>query len=268
MPGMSATAARAGPAAELEQQPAVAGGDPPGAEGDVGAGLARRRAGCRRSRRSAAARAGRSAPRVSAPIGWKSSGRKKCSMSASVTLSRSGVSPLVERKLVESSSAVDRQPAEVAGRQDVAGHIPALVVAAVLSWSRLDRDGRQEQHDGGEDDEQLSPTHESPCPTDLVSIPRLAARSTRIRGNKPPARARGGALGSRGGRLGPRWIAIRSFGALLSPQQRMRLMPPAPGRRSVPEPPPREFETRKSEPDFDTCRADLYPASADVNPGR
>ena len=128
-------------------------------------------------------------------------------------------------------------------------------MAAVLSWSRLDRDGRQEQHDGGEDDEQLSPTHESPCPTDLVSIPRLAARSTRIRGNIPLARARGGALGSRGGRLGPRWIAIRSFGALLSPQQRMRLMPPAPGRRSVPEPPPREFETRKSEPDFDTCRA-------------
>ena len=41
MPGTSATAARAGPAAELEQQAAVAGRHPAGAEGHVGPRLAR-----------------------------------------------------------------------------------------------------------------------------------------------------------------------------------------------------------------------------------
>ena len=116
------------PAAELQQQHAVAGGHPAGAEGDVVAGLAvdvRRR---RTRRRAAAGRAGRSRSPASAPIGWKSSGRKWRSMSASVTLPRSGVRPSYSGSWSRDSSVVGR-PAVVAGRQDVARHVAARTIA-------------------------------------------------------------------------------------------------------------------------------------------
>ena len=80
-------------AAELDQQPAVAGGHPAGAEGDVGAGLAVDVRHAVVVVDQAQARAVRSALRASAPTGAKFSGRKSRLMSASVTLPRSGVRP-------------------------------------------------------------------------------------------------------------------------------------------------------------------------------
>ena len=146
MPGTSATAARAGPRPSCEQQAAVAGRHPAGAEGHVGARLAVDVGDAVLVVEQSQARVGRSDSSVRAADRLEVLGEVVAVDVGVGDVAAQRRQPVVQRELV-ARLVGGRQPAVVAGRQDVARPCPSLVRPPVPSADPgRHRERAQNQH--------------------------------------------------------------------------------------------------------------------------